>query len=86
MIGKYGSLAQNNPEIAEFWDNDNNNGLTTDDVTSNCHDKANWKCPICSHQWTKRVYKMTLYSCCSECKYSLNEKERSILQYDLDLN
>lgn len=85
-LRKNGSLAQNNPEIAVFWDNDNNNGKTADDVTSKCNDKVNWICPKCSHKWSKRVSKMTLYPCCPECKYSLNEEKRPILQYDLDLN
>lgn len=85
-LKKNGSLAQNNPEVAAFFDTSNNNGLTADDVTSQCHDKVNWKCPKCNHQWPKPIYKMTLYPCCPKCKYSLNEEKRPILQYDLNLN
>lgn len=85
-IKRNGSLALNYPEIAVFWDKDNNNEITPEGVTSQCHDKANWTCPKCKHKWSKRIYKMTLYPCCPKCKYSLNEDNRTILQYDLELN
>ena len=79
-------MLQNYPNVANFWDYDNNDGKTPDKITSKCHDIVKWKCPKCNHKWAKRVYKMTLYPCCPECKYSLNEEKRTIVQYDLDLN
>jgi len=85
-LNRNGSLAQNHPEIALFWDNDNNDGIRPEDVTSQCHNKVNWKCPNCGHQWPKPVYKMTLYPCCPNCRYSLNEENRPVLQYDLKMN
>lgn len=29
---------------------------------------------------------MTQYPCCPKCKYSLNERKKAIIQYDLELN
>ena len=86
LLNKYGSLQQHFPNVATFWDYENNNGKTPNDVTSKCHDKLSWKCPKCNHRWSKRVYKMVLYPCCPKCKYSLNEEKRTIIQYDLELN
>ena len=86
LLKKNGSLALNNPEVAAFWDIGKNSGKTADDVTSKCDYKANWKCPKCGHQWNKRVNKMVLYPCCPNCKYSLNEEKRPIVQFDLELN
>ena len=86
LLKKNGSLALNNPEVAAFWDIGKNSGKIADDVTSKCDYKANWKCPKCGHQWNKRVNKMVLYPCCPNCKYSLNEEKRPIVQFDLELN
>lgn len=86
LLDKNGSLAENNPDVANFWDYNNNNGKTPDEITSKSHEKINWKCPKCGQEWSKRVYKMTKYPCCPQCKYSLNEKDRAIIQYDLSLN
>lgn len=86
LLERSGSLLQNNPNVAKFWDYDNNNGKTPNEITSKCHDKVNWTCPKCNHKWVKRVYKMTQYPCCPKCKYSLNERKKAIIQYDLELN
>ena len=86
LLKKNGSLALNNPEVAAFWDIGRNSGKTADNVTSKCDYKANWKCPKCGHQWNKRVNKMVLYPCCPNCKYSLNEEKKPIVQFDLDFN
>lgn len=86
LLARHGSLLQKNPEIAVFWDIENNKEKTADDVTSMCDYKASWKCPKCGHQWIKRVNKMVLYPCCPKCKYSLNEKKKTIIQFDLKLN
>lgn len=86
LLKKNGSLALNNPEVAAFWDIGKNSGKIADDVTSKCDYKANWKCPKCGYQWNKRVNKMVLYPCCPNCKYSLNEEKRPIVQFDLELN
>ena len=85
LLNKNGSLFENNPDVANFWDNDNND-LTPYDITAKCHETINWKCPKCGYKWVKRVYKMTQYPCCPQCKYSLNEVVRPIIQYDLSLN
>lgn len=85
LLGKYGSLNENNPDVAAFWDYEEND-VTPNEITSKCHDKINWKCPKCNHKWSKRVYKMTKYPCCPKCKYSLNEKKRTVIQFDLKQN
>lgn len=86
LLARYGSLLQNNPKVAAFWNDGNNSGKTADDVTSMCDYKASWKCPKCGHQWIKRVNKMVLYPCCPKCRYSLNEEKKPIIQFDLELN
>lgn len=86
LLARYGSLLQKNPEVAAFWSIGNNSGKTADDVTAKCDYKARWKCPKCGHQWIKRVNKMVLYPCCPKCRYSLNEKKKPIIQFDLELN
>lgn len=85
LLARYGSLLQNNPDVAAFWDYDNNS-KTPDCITSKCHERIAWKCPMCNYQWAKRVYKMTQYPCCPRCKYSLNEEKKPIIQFDLELN
>lgn len=86
LLARYRSLLQKNPEVAAFWSIGNNSGKTADDVTAKCDYKARWKCPKCGHQWIKRVNKMVLYPCCPKCRYSLNEKKKPIIQFDLELN
>lgn len=86
IIKKSGSLLQNFPNIAAFWNYKNNIDKDPDSLTAKCHDKINWKCPKCGHKWSKRVYKMTQYPCCPKCKYSLNEEKKPIIQFDLELN
>ena len=86
LLARNGSLLKKNPDVAAFWDVENNCGKTADNVTAMCDYKANWKCPKCGHKWSKRVYKMNQYPCCPKCKYSLNEEKKPIIQFDLELN
>ena len=86
LLKKYGSLAQNNPEVLKFWDYENNGEKQPENITSKCTDVVNWKCPMCNHRWPKKVQKMTLYPRCPKCGYNLNEEKKIVIQYDLNLN
>lgn len=46
-----GSLAENNPFLAEEWNYEKNGDLTPNDVTEKRFSNVWWKCKECGHEW-----------------------------------
>jgi len=62
------SLADEHPEIAAQWD-DENGPMTPQDVTAGSQRKVWWRCPAegCGHRWQTRVSLRTAGGGCPEC-------------------
>ena len=50
-VAERGSLADNNPVLAEQWHPTKNGELTPNDVTEKRFKEVWWLCPVCNHEW-----------------------------------
>jgi rubrerythrin len=55
MNRKEKSLQNINPELAEEWDNERNQGVTPEQVTSASDFKAHWICKNCGFKWKSPI-------------------------------
>ena len=60
-------LATTNPELAEEWDYDNNNGLRPEDVLAGSGKKINWIGKKCGHKWKAAIYNRIKGTGCPYC-------------------
>ena len=65
-ISKYGSLSDNNPQLAKEWDTNKNKDLSPHDVSSNSGSIVWWKCSK-GHEWQASVYTRTNGAGCPYC-------------------
>ena len=65
-IKKYGSLADNNQELAKQWHPTKNGDLTANDVTANSEYKAWWICDK-GHEWDANISSRNRGSNCPIC-------------------
>lgn len=66
VVGK-NDLQTVNPELADQWDDDNNNGLHACDVAANDNRKARWLCGL-KHSWEASVASRNSGKDCPICK------------------
>lgn len=74
-ISKHGSLADNNPKLADEWDYERNNGLRPDEVAVNSMKKVWWRCPECLRSYSATVANRN--SAKSDCSYCNSENQTS---------
>lgn len=60
-------LSQTHPEVAAYWDYDNNDGKAPDDYSSGSSHKAKWLCPKCGYRWTKDIKAQVRSGTCPHC-------------------
>ena len=66
-VCSHNSLATLAPHIALDWDYAANK-LTPHDYTSNCQERASWRCHICGHEWDVKINSRVCYSSgCPAC-------------------
>lgn len=51
VVGKVGSLENNNPELAKEWNYEKNIDLKPSEITKNYNKKVWWKCKTCGYEW-----------------------------------
>ena len=62
------SLQSTNPEIAQDFDLQNNDGLTAHDVVAGTSVKIHWKCSSCNYQWiASGAHRITKGRNCRAC-------------------
>lgn len=82
--GRYAAKGENdlqtfNPNLAQEWNYEKNNGLTPMDVTSNSGQKVWWKCGK-GHEWQAKVYHRNNGSGCPYCSGRFAVKGENDLQ------
>ena len=73
LIAQYGSLADNNPVLAEEWHPTKNDTLTPNDVMQNSNRKVWWLCKQCGYEWKSDISARNLGHGCHRCQA---EKQR----------
>lgn len=68
LIAEYGSLADNNPNLAEEWHPTRNGTLTPHDVMMNSNRKVWWKCRACGYEWEADISNRNLGHGCHRCQ------------------
>ena len=51
----HNSLATIAPEVAKYWDHSKNE-KTPEEVLAGRRSRAEWKCPVCMHEWKAPIF------------------------------
>jgi rubrerythrin len=78
LIAEHGSLADNNPTLAEEWHPTKNGTLTPYDVMMNSNRKVWWKCRVCSYEWESDICNRNIGHGCHRCQAEKQKLSQSI--------
>lgn len=68
IVSGINDLATNNPELAQEWDYQKNQGVTPSEIAPQSNKKVWWICSKCGHSWPASVYSRNgLHRNCPEC-------------------
>ncbi|DBA82288.1 TPA: hypothetical protein ACH3X2_000554 [Trebouxia sp. C0005] len=72
----HNSLAIKAPNQTQYWNHDKN-PKTPEQTLAGTHLRAEWRCPICSHEWQAQVAKRVQYdSGCPRCSSKLGRRTK----------
>lgn len=84
-ISKYGSFADNCPELLKEWSYEDNDKLKIfpDQITSHCGEKVYWICPICEQKYLAQVAHRANGTACPSCarEFKTSFPEQAIYYY-----
>lgn len=75
----FNDLLTVSPDIAQQWDDEKNEGLTPDMVTSGSGERVWWVCKN-GHSWQSRVADRKRFGC-PKCSHSTSRAERELAQF-----